>query len=108
MILTNCAACAAPLAHNAPRCVRCATRYGRAGEDFARTLKFTLNYAETLCLNPAATLDDLREAVNTLEDTARVARRVMGSAHPLTATIEDDLRRSRAALRAREMSPGSA
>ena len=27
MILTNCAACAAPLAHNAPRCVRCHVRY---------------------------------------------------------------------------------
>ena len=27
MILINCAACAAPLAHNAPRCVRCSTRY---------------------------------------------------------------------------------
>ncbi len=27
MILTNCAACAAPLAHDAPRCVRCWTRY---------------------------------------------------------------------------------
>ena len=27
MILTNCAACAAPLAHDAPRCVRCDTRY---------------------------------------------------------------------------------
>ena len=27
MILTNCAACAAPLAHTAPRCVRCQTRY---------------------------------------------------------------------------------
>ena len=27
MILTKCAACAAPLAHNAPRCVRCHTRY---------------------------------------------------------------------------------
>ena len=27
MILTNCAACAAPLAHDAPRCVRCETRY---------------------------------------------------------------------------------
>ena len=27
MILTNCAACAAPLAHTAPRCMRCATRY---------------------------------------------------------------------------------
>ena len=27
MILTNCAACAAPLAHDAPRCVRCKIRY---------------------------------------------------------------------------------
>ena len=27
MILTTCAACAAPLAHTAPRCVRCHTRY---------------------------------------------------------------------------------
>ena len=30
MILTNCAACAAPLAHTAPRCVRCHTRYCNA------------------------------------------------------------------------------
>ena len=30
MILTTCAACAAPLAHNAPRCVRCHTRYCNA------------------------------------------------------------------------------
>jgi hypothetical protein len=30
MILTTCAACAAPLAHNAPRCVRCRTRYCNA------------------------------------------------------------------------------
>ena len=27
MILTTCAACAAPLAHDAPRCVRCKLRY---------------------------------------------------------------------------------
>ena len=27
MLLTTCAACAAPLAHDAPRCVRCKTRY---------------------------------------------------------------------------------
>ena len=27
MLLTNCAACAAPLAHTAPRCIRCQTRY---------------------------------------------------------------------------------
>ena len=27
MIITNCASCAAPLAHEAPRCVRCKTRH---------------------------------------------------------------------------------
>jgi hypothetical protein len=30
MILTKCAACAAPLAHTAPRCIRCQTRYCNA------------------------------------------------------------------------------
>ena len=30
MLLINCAACAAPLAHDAPRCVRCRTRYCNA------------------------------------------------------------------------------
>ena len=49
-----------------------------------------------------ATLDELREAVTTLEDTVRIARRVMGGAHPITMGIEEDLRNVRAALRARE------
>jgi hypothetical protein len=56
----------------------------------------------------SATLDDLREAVTTLEDTERIARRVFGGAHPLTTDIERDLQNARAALRAREtQSPGS-
>ena len=55
------------------------------------------------------TLDDLREAVETFEDVARIARRVLGNAHPLTSQIEQDLRKSRAALAARETpSPRSA
>ena len=52
-----------------------------------------------------ATLGDLREAVTTLEDTARIARRVLGGAHPLTGDIEAALREARATLRAREMPP---
>ena len=52
--------------------------------------------------NNSATLDDLREAVTTLEETARTTRRVMGGAHPLTVAIETALREARAALRARE------
>ena len=56
----------------------------------------------------AATLDDLREAVTTLEETERVARRVFGGAHPLTKNIEGTLRMVRADLRACEASTGSA
>ena len=82
MFLTKCAACAAPLAHDAPRCVRCQVRY---------------------CKHPAAaTLDDMHEAVTTLEEIERIARRVLGGAHPTTTGIEIALGKARAALRARE------
>ena len=62
-------------------------------------------YAAALCNDPAATLDNLREAVTTLEETAPIARRVLGGAHPLTVDIELALRNARAALRARETPP---
>ena len=58
-----------------------------------------------LQLDPSATLDDLHEAVTTLEDTERTARRVLGGAHPVTSRIETALRNARAALRARETPP---
>ena len=65
-------------------------------------------YANTLYRDPGATLDDLREAVTTFEETGRIARRVLGGAHPLTKEIEHYMQESRAALRARETpSPGS-
>ena len=51
------------------------------------------------------TLDDLREAVETLEEVERIARRVFGGAHLLTMKIEAELQKSRAALRARETPP---
>jgi len=59
-------------------------------------------YAQTLYKEGIATLDDLREAATTLEDTLRIARRVLGGAHPITTEIESDLQDARAALRARE------
>ena len=63
-------------------------------------------YAQTIYADPAATLDDLRKAVTTLEDVERTARRIFGGAHPFTTTIGRDLRGARAALlRARETSP---
>ena len=67
MILTTCAACAAPLAHDAPRCVRCWTRYLGDAAD--------------------ATLDDLVQAEALLDDTYTRFRRVMGDGHPDTSTI---------------------
>ena len=60
------------------------------------------NYAQTLCYDPSSTLDELHEAVSTLEDSERIARRVFGGAHPLTTAIEQCLRNARAALRARD------
>ena len=72
------------------------------GKNHDHTLTMRGNYARALYKDPGATLDDLREAVTTLEDTSRIARRVLGSAHPLTGWIEGRLR---AALRARETPP---
>ena len=69
------------------------------------TLMMSSIYAGALYKDPAATLDDLREAVMTLEETQRTARRVLGGAHPTTTGIEQCLRESRAALRARETPP---
>ena len=59
-----------------------------------------------LYFNPDAKLDDLREAVETLEDAVQIARRVFGSAHPLVVTFDRTLEASRAALRARETPSG--
>ena len=56
----------------------------------------------------SATLDDLREAVTTLEDAAPTARRVLGGAHPITGGIEECLRGARATLHARETGDMSA
>ena len=75
------------------------------GEGDIVTLKMRSIYAQTLYYDAAAaTLEDLHEAVTTLVDAGRIARRVLGGAHPLTDGIESELRRARAA-RARETPP---
>ena len=126
MILTTCAACAAPLAHDAPLCRRCCTRYcspkcrdthwrgGHTpaaqrdlGESDDLTLRMKEKYAKALYKDDGSTLDDLREAVATLEEIERIARRVFGGAHPTTALIEVSVGESRAPLRAREAPPES-
>ena len=60
------------------------------------------NYGNALYKDDVATLDDLHEAVTTLEDTERIMRRVLGGAHPDAVGIEKALRGARAALRAGE------
>ena len=73
------------------------SRARSAARDFRRCF-----YAKVLYSDAAATLDDLREAVLTLEEIEPTARRVFGGSHPLNTAIESDLRNARAALRARE------
>ena len=135
MILTNCAACAAPLAHNAPRCIRCHTRYcnatcqhdhwrrghkqickkihrGGNAEQYNADKKYkeAVAVAVEACAEDtkgqtcyaSATLDDLCEAIKSLEDLGRITRRVFGGAHPLTTQMDQALRAARAALAARE------
>ena len=70
------------------------------GEANDLTLKMKKLYAEVLFSDDAATLDDLREAVTTLEETAQTARRVLGAANPTAMGIEGELQNARAALNA--------
>ena len=69
------------------------------GEVNEITLYGRWNYARALYNDDNATLDNIREAVDTLEDVDRIARRVLGDAHPIVVHIEKHLRKSRGALR---------
>ena len=121
MILTTCAACAAPLAHNAPRCVRCQTRYCNQtcqhalretgnkpeakkllraripvaerslGREHYIYLRLRWLYANSLCDAADATLDDLVQAEALLDDTYTRFRRIMGGGHPDTPRIHKRL-----------------
>ena len=64
-------------------------------------------YARAIYEDPAATLDDLRESVETYEQLARTARRVFGGTHPITEGIGHERLEARAALRAREETQSS-
>ena len=75
------------------------------GERDMITLSMRTYYAQSLYKDDDATLDDLREAVATLEETARLSKRVLGNLHPIAGAIEGDLQQSRAKLRYRETPP---
>ena len=69
------------------------------GDGDSLMLTMRKNYARALYLDAGATLDNPREAVTTLEETERTARRVFGGAHPTTVGIGGALQDARAALR---------
>ena len=73
------------------------------GDSHDYTLRIRTMYAAAFYEDTGATLDDLREAVTTLVDAGRTARRVLGSAHPTTMGIEEDLQNARAVLAARDV-----
>ena len=72
------------------------------GENHDTKLRMRWIYAVALYKDDGATLDDLHEAVTTLEGAEQTARRVLGGAHPTKGGIEAALQDARAALRARE------
>jgi len=78
------------------------------GNNDQSMLRMRNNYAGALYADPASTLDDLREAVTTLEDTERIARRVLGGAHPIAKATYHILQEVRGGLRAREAPSTSA
>jgi len=73
------------------------------GESHEQALRLRATYAQSLYKDPTATLEDLREAVTTLEDLERTALRVFGGEHPFTKNIEGNLRYARARMRKLEV-----
>ena len=80
------------------------------GESHRLTLKMRWIYALVLYHNDDATLDDLREAVETVESVAPSWKRVFGTAHPETPQVQAALKNARTALarRAAATSAGAA
>ena len=71
------------------------------GESDAYTLRLRWLYANCLWDYKNATLDDVAEAVETLESVAKVWKRFMGERHPETAKVLSSLKHAREKLRLR-------
>ena len=71
------------------------------GENTNLTLKMRWIYAMALYEDPSATLDDVREAVKTLESIARSWKLVLGEAHPEMPQVQGALKDAREALATR-------
>ena len=77
------------------------------GDSRELTLKMRWLYALALFEDPDATLDNLREAVETLESVAPLWKRVFGPAHPETPNLQLALANARKALAARAAASSS-
>ena len=66
-----------------------------------------MNYAVALYRDPSATLDDLRESVETLGSVAPLWTRVFGPSHPDTPCVQRALEEARKALAARAAASSS-
>ena len=71
------------------------------GDSHDLTLQMRWNYALALYLDARATLDDLREAVETLESVERLWKRIYGPSHPDTPCVQKALKEARETLAAR-------
>ena len=67
-------------------------------ESHRLTLKMRWAYAVVLFKDRAATLDDIHEAVTTLESVAPLWKRVFGQAHPETHRVQTALKQAREML----------
>ena len=77
------------------------------GESYQLTLEMRWLYAVNLFRNDGATLDDLREGVETLEAVAPLWTRIFGPAHPETAKVQGALEDAREALAIRTAASSS-
>ena len=75
------------------------------GDSHLCTIQMRTQYARAIYYDACTSLDDLREAVTTLDETVRISRRVLGGAHSTTEWVEGTLRTARAVIRARETPP---
>ena len=65
---------------------------------FGAVVRMGWNYALALYRDNGATLDDLHEAVSTLESVARLWTRIFGEAHPETPKVQGALEVAREKL----------
>ena len=77
------------------------------GDTHEKTIKMRWVNALALYMDDDATLDDLFEAVETLESVANSWKRIFGQAHPETPEVQGALKEAREALARRAAASSS-